>query len=113
MTRLAVKFLGVPVAFMSLVDADRDFYKSATGFGEPLQSDRQLTGRTFCHYAIQSSAPLIVEDAEAHPIYRSIPTVKTLGVRAYLGIPLVMTTVRPSAPSARSTPSRGDGPRQR
>ncbi len=90
MTRLAVKFLGVPVAFMSLVDADRDFYKSATGFGEPLQSDRQLTGRTFCHYAIQSSAPLIVEDAEAHPIYRSIPTVKTLGVRAYLGIPLVM-----------------------
>jgi len=89
MTRLAVKVLNVPAAFMSLVDAHRDFYKSATGFPEPLQSERQLTGRTFCHYAIQSSVPLVIDDAAAHPIYRSIPTVKTLGVRAYLGIPLV------------------------
>jgi signal transduction histidine kinase len=90
MTRLAVKFLGVPAAFISLVDERRDFYKSAVGFGEPLQSDRQLTGRSFCHYAIQSSAPLVVDDAAEHPVYRSIPTVKSLGVRAYVGIPLMM-----------------------
>jgi signal transduction histidine kinase len=90
MTRLAVKFLSVPAAFISLVDEKRDFYKSAVGFGEPLQSERQLSGRTFCHYAIQSSAPLVVEDAAEHPIYRSIPSVKSLGVRAYIGVPLVM-----------------------
>ena len=89
MTRLAVTLLGVPAAFISLVDADRDFYKSATGFAEPLQSERQLTGRTFCHHAVQSSAPLVIDDAAAHPIYRSMPTMKSLGVRAYVGVPLV------------------------
>ncbi|HXG69088.1 MAG TPA: hypothetical protein VNJ04_00570, partial [Gemmatimonadaceae bacterium] len=29
LTRLAVKLLGVPAAFISLVDENRDFYKSA------------------------------------------------------------------------------------
>ena len=60
------------------------------GFGEPLNTDRQLTGRTFCHYAIQSSAPLVIDDAGAHPVYRNVPTVQSLGVRAYVGVPLVM-----------------------
>jgi signal transduction histidine kinase len=90
MTRLAVKLLNVPAAFISLVDDNRDFYKSVAGFGEPLQSDRQLTGRTFCHYAIQSSAPLVIDDAGAHPVYRDVPTVQSLGVGAYVGVPLVM-----------------------
>ena len=90
MTRLAVKLLNVPTAFISLVDDNRDFYKSASGFGEPLHSARQLTGRTFCHYAIQSSAPLVIDDAAAHPVYRNVPTVQSLGVAAYVGVPLVM-----------------------
>lgn len=90
MTRLAVKLLNVPAAFISLVDDNRDFYKSAAGFGEPLNSARQLTGRTFCHYAIQSSAPLVIDDAAAHPVYRNVPTVQSLGVGAYVGVPLVM-----------------------
>jgi len=90
MTRLAVKLLNVPAAFISLVDDNRDFYKSASGFGEPLHSARQLTGRTFCHYAIQSSAPLVIDDAAGHPVYRNVPTVQSLGVAAYVGVPLVM-----------------------
>ena len=90
MTRLAVKLLGVPAAFLSIVDSDRDFYKSASGFGEPLRSNRELRGRTFCHYAIQSSHPLVIDDTVAHPVYSQVPTVKSLGVRAYVGVPLVM-----------------------
>ena len=90
MTRLAVKLLNVPAAFISLVDDNRDFYKSASGFGEPLHSARELTGRTFCHYAIQSSAPLVIDDAAGHPVYRNVPTVQSLGVAAYVGVPLVM-----------------------
>lgn len=89
MTRLAVKVLNVPAAFISLVDEHRDFYKSAAGFDEPLKSERQLTGRTFCHYAIQSTGPLIIDDTAAHPVYRNVPTVKSLGVAAYAGVPLV------------------------
>jgi len=64
-------------------------YKSCFGFGEPLASTRQIEGRTFCHHAIVSSAPLIIEDTMEHPVFREIPTVQSLGVRAYAGIPLI------------------------
>src|SRR6266576_3658789 len=54
LTRLAVRLVKVPAAFVSLVDEHRDFYKSACGFGEPLASSRQLEGPTFCHFTILS-----------------------------------------------------------
>jgi GAF domain-containing protein len=88
MTRLAVKLLRVPAAFISLVDYDRDFYVSAHGFGEPLATSRELTGRTFCHYAIESDQPLVINDARADPVYSLVPTVESLGVAAYVGVPL-------------------------
>lgn len=88
LTRLAVKLLGVPAAFISLVDRNRDFYKSACGFGEPLASARELSGVTFCHYAIESDVPLVIPDTRADPVYRHVPTVESLGVAAYVGIPL-------------------------
>ena len=90
LTRLAVKLLGVPAAFISLVDENRDFYKSACGFGEPLESAREMTGRTFCHYAIQSEEPLVIDDTEGDPAYRAVPTAMSLGVGAYVGVPLVI-----------------------
>jgi histidinol phosphatase-like enzyme len=67
----------------------RDFYKSCVGFGEPLASARQLEGGTFCHYAIVSDGPLVIDDTTVDPVFRAVPTVTSLGVRAYAGIPLV------------------------
>src|SRR5687768_16872638 len=90
LTRLAAKLTAAPVTFISLVDEGRDFYKACFGFPEPLASERELTGTTFCHYALVSQGPLVIEDTLAHPIYREVPTVQTLGVRAYLGIPLLI-----------------------
>ena len=89
LTRLAAKLIGVPATFISLVDQNRDFYKSCFGFGEPLATTRQLEGRTFCHHAIVASGPLLIEDTMADPVFREVPTVQSLGVRAYAGIPLV------------------------
>jgi PAS domain S-box-containing protein len=88
LSRLAVRLLGVPAAFLSLVDAERDFYLTACGFGEPLASARQLTGPTFCHYALASPGPLVIPDTAADPVYRDVPTVRTLGVAAYVGVPV-------------------------
>lgn len=90
LTRLAVRLVKVPAAFVSLVDEDRDFYKSACGFGEPLASSRQLEGPTFCHFTIQSAEPLVIPDTRADPVYRDVPTVHSLGVAAYVGIPIVI-----------------------
>ncbi len=88
LTRLAARILGVPATFLSLVDADRDFYKSCFGFPEPLASGRELSGTTFCHYAIASREPLVIPDTRADPLYAGVPTVESLGVAAYLGVPL-------------------------
>lgn len=89
LTRLAAKLLRVPVTFISLLDRDRDFYKSAAGLPEPLASTRQLQGRTFCHHTLESQAPLVIDDTTVDPVYRAVPTVDTLGVRAYAGVPLI------------------------
>lgn len=89
LTRLAAKLIDVPATFISLVDEQRDFYKSCFGFAEPLSSTRELQGRTFCHYALVSSGPLLVSDTLADPVFREVPTVQSLGVRAYAGIPLI------------------------
>ena len=90
LTRLAARFLRVPAAFFSLVDRNRDYYKAAVGFPEPLATTREMGGRTFCHYAVQGTGPLVIHDTAAHPVYREVPTVRTLGVAAYLGVPLVV-----------------------
>lgn len=90
LTRLAAKVLGAPAAFLSLVDRNRDFYKSAHGFGDPLATIRELHGRTFCHYTVQAGAPLVIPDTSGDPLYAAVPTVKTLGVAAYVGVPLLV-----------------------
>ncbi|HEX6373064.1 MAG TPA: GAF domain-containing protein [Longimicrobium sp.] len=93
LTRLAVRLLGVPATFLSLVDENRDFYVASTGFGEPLASARELAGRTFCHFTVSGATPehpLVIPDTGADPTYRGVPTVETLGVAAYVGVPLMI-----------------------
>jgi signal transduction histidine kinase len=90
LSRLAVTLIGAPVSFLSIVDEHRDFYKSQCGFPGSLAEARQLDGRTFCHYALVSATPLVIEDTHSSPIWRSVPTVDSLGVRAYLGVPVIV-----------------------
>lgn len=86
--RLAAEKLSAAAAFISLVDEHVSFYKSCFGFGEPLQTTRLLHGETLCHYAIASDGMLIIDDAREDSSYANVPTVRTLGIVAYLGIPL-------------------------
>ncbi|MAQ13407.1 MAG: hypothetical protein CMN30_01205 [Sandaracinus sp.] len=88
LTALGARLIKAPAAFLSLVDAERDFYVSHHGFEEPLASERMLAGRTFCHHTLGRSEPLVIEDALADPAFATVPTIETLGVRAYLGVPL-------------------------
>lgn len=89
LTRLAAKLTGVSVSFVSLVDLNRDFHISSYGFGKPLETVRQIEGRTFCHYALFAEDSLVLDDVTQIPVYRDVPTVESLGIRAYAGIPLV------------------------
>jgi PAS domain-containing protein len=82
--------LRAPAAFLTLVDAERDFYAAAVGLPEPIAATRELTGPTFCELAIAGADPLVIPDTAADPAYRDVPTVRSLGVAAYVGVPLVV-----------------------
>jgi len=90
LTRMATTVLRVPVALVSLVDRDRQFFLSQCGLSEPLASLRQtpLT-HSFCKHAVGSREPLVVTDARRHPQFANYPTVSEKEVLAYAGIPLI------------------------
>ena len=90
LARLAAHVLHAPVALVSLVDADRQFFKSCLGLPEPWASERgsPLT-HSFCQHAVASREPLIVSDAREHPVLRDNLAIRDMGVIAYAGIPLV------------------------
>lgn len=89
LTRLASELLGAPVALVSLVDKDRQFFKSQMGLAEPWASSRETDlPHSFCQWVVSGNEPLIVEDAQAHPVLRSNLAIQDLGVIAYAGVPL-------------------------
>lgn len=89
LTRLATVVLGVPTALVSLVDADRQFFKSAIGLCEPWNSLRETPlSHSFCQHVVARAQPLIINDARDHPLVRENLAVRDLNVVAYAGIPL-------------------------
>ena len=89
LTQLASRILRAPVALVSLVDRDRQFFKSCLGLPEPWASERETPlSHSFCQHAIAARKPLIVEDARKHPVLHDNSAIRDLGVIAYAGIPL-------------------------
>jgi PAS domain S-box-containing protein len=85
-TRLAAGLFSVPVASVSLVDADRVWFKSRFGF-DTCEIRRQ---DAFCNHAVNTTDIFLVADARADPRFRDFPTVKNApGIRFYAGAPLV------------------------
>ena len=89
LTRRACHALGVPVALVSLVDADRQFFKSAQGLREPYASARQTDlSHSFCRYVVAGEAPMVVTDARRVPLLADSPAITDLDVIGYAGVPL-------------------------
>ncbi|GAA0591708.1 hypothetical protein GCM10009416_32640 [Craurococcus roseus] len=89
LTRLACRLLKVRTALVSLVDADRQFFKSQQGLPEPWASSRETPlSHSFCRHVVEDGAPLAVADALAHPRARGNAAVAEMDVAAYLGAPL-------------------------
>jgi GAF domain-containing protein len=89
LARLAAHVLNAPVALVSLVDAERQFFKSCLGMPEPWASERgSPLSHSFCQHAVASREPLLVDDAREHPLLRDNLAIRDMGVIAYAGVPL-------------------------
>jgi hypothetical protein len=88
-TRIASNLIGAPVTLLSLVDHDRQFFKSQVGLPDPWRSERQTPlSHSFCQWVVSGEEELIVEDAREMPALKSNGAVSDLGVIAYAGIPV-------------------------
>ncbi len=88
LTRLAADWLGMPISLVSLVDEERQWFKSRVGL-DPSQTPRSMS---FCSVAIQRPHEvMVVPDASADPRFRDNPLVTADPyIRFYAGAPLLM-----------------------
>lgn len=85
LTRLARRLFDVPMALVTLVDADRLWLKSGGTRGV----SEYPRDRSFCARAIQGDDVLLIRDASIDPVFHDNPFVTgEPGVRFYAGCPL-------------------------
>jgi serine/threonine-protein kinase len=83
--RIAASVCATPVALVSLVDADRQWFKARVGT-DLRETPRRLS---FCAHALGGDEPLIVSDARTDARFADNPIVLgSPGVRFYAGIPI-------------------------
>ena len=77
--------IAVPIATVTLVDRDRQWFKARRGIDET-ETPRDVS---FCTHTIQQREPLIIEDALDDPRFAESPLVAGPPyVRSYAGVPL-------------------------
>lgn len=85
-TRLAATFMDAPVALISLVDANRQWFKSRVGW-DRCDSSRD---EAFCAHAILEPDIMVVSDARRDPrFYQNPIVIAEPHIRFYAGAPLV------------------------
>ncbi len=105
--QLAVSITNAPIAMVNFINDERQMFRGL--YIPPSTSEDPDDGRTwaergipfdlptremplshgFCPHVVAHRAPLALDDVFAYPRFAGNPVVNELGVRAYLGVPLV------------------------
>lgn len=87
LTRLAKRLFDVPIALISLLDEQRQWFKSQQGI-DVCETDRDIS---FCGHAILTDQPFIIEDARQDSRFADNPLVTSEPfIRFYIGFPLIL-----------------------
>ncbi|GAB1421664.1 hypothetical protein MASR2M15_18450 [Anaerolineales bacterium] len=93
LTKLATKLISSPVALISIVDHDRQFFKSAAGLEEPWANLRETPLRhSLCQYVVARGEALIVKNVFEDAFIKEQQVDPELGTVSYLGVPLQTET---------------------
>ena len=90
LTELVSTLVGAPVSLITIVNDDRQFFKSLFGLPEPAASQRETpSSYSICQHVVTSQSPWIVEDTRQEGALKGSFTPSALNIIAYLGVPLV------------------------
>jgi diguanylate cyclase (GGDEF)-like protein len=85
-TTMVQTVLNVPIAAISLVDRDRQWFKSKQG----VKADQTPIEQSFCSHTIRKREPMVIPDATLDPRFVDNPLVTGQPfIRSYAGAPLI------------------------
>jgi len=88
-TERLTKLFKVPTALITLIDKNRQWFKSQTGLPADLAEARSTSRDvSLCGHVIASDEVMIVRDLARDPRFANNPFVKDHGLRFYAGVPL-------------------------
>lgn len=86
----------VPIALISLVDRDRQFFKSQIGLPENLAKARQTPRSvSICGHVVAKNQIIVVEDLARDRRFANNPLLQEHGIRFYAGAPLLAPNGQP------------------
>lgn len=88
LTRLVCVNLNAPMSLVTLIDEDRQFFKSQSGIAI-LEREAPL-GHSVCKYVALEKSILVIEDVRTHPLTLDKLALPSMGFLAYCGAPLII-----------------------
>jgi methylmalonyl-CoA mutase cobalamin-binding subunit len=88
-TKKLVRVFEVPIALITFIDRDHQWFKSQVGLPEDIAEAQQTSRKlSVCGHMIANDELLVVEDLSRDGRFANNPLVKERGLRFYAGVPL-------------------------
>ena len=88
-TKKLAHILAAPIALVTLVDKERQVFKSQTGLPSALAEARETTREvSICSHVVAANGALLVEDLARDRRFSKNSFIKENGLRSYAGVPL-------------------------